>query len=75
MEWFNLYCMVVFIDDPVPLSTIGGTGDVDNIDTEEDNNIVHETGILLYPLPEILVNRACVCLLQLCLDTILACND
>ena len=67
--------MVVFVDDPVPLSTIGGTGDVDNIDTEEDNNIVHETGIHLYPLPEILVNRACVCLLQLCLDTILACVD
>ena len=52
--------MVVFVDDPVPLSTIGGTGDVDNIDTEEDNNIVHETGILLYPLSEILVNRAYV---------------
>jgi len=26
--------MVVFVDDPVPLSTIGGTGDVDNIDIE-----------------------------------------
>jgi len=67
--------MVVFVDDPVPLSTIGGTGDVDNIDTEEDNNIVYEKGILLYPLPHILVNRAYICLLQLCLDTILACVD
>ena len=63
MEWFNLYCMVMFVDGLVPLSTIGGTGDVDNIDTTEDNNIVHETGILLYPLPEIPVNHACVCVL------------
>jgi hypothetical protein len=37
--------MVIFVDVPVPLSPIDGTGDVDNIDTEEDNNIVHETGI------------------------------
>ena len=70
-----LFGMVTFVDGPVPLSTIGGTGDVDNIDTEEDNNIVHETGILLYPLPEILVNHACVCLFRLCLDTILMCVD
>ena len=67
--------MVMCVDGLVPLSTIGGTGDMDNIDTEEDNNTVYETGILLYLLSEILVNRACVCLLQLCLDTILACVD
>jgi len=65
MEWFNLYCMVIFVDGLVPLSNIGGTGYVDDI----------ETGTLLYPLLGILVNRACVCLFRLCLDTILMCVD
>ena len=65
MEWFNLYCMVIFVDGLVPLSNIGGTGYVDDI----------EMGTLLYPLPDILVNRACVSFLQVCLDTVLACVD
>ncbi|XP_066368647.1 uncharacterized protein [Miscanthus floridulus] len=30
-------------DGPVPLSSISGTGDVDDIDIEEDISIVHET--------------------------------
>jgi len=68
--------MVIFVHGRVLLSSIGGTGDVYDIDSEEDISIVHdETETLLYPLPDILVNRAYVCLLQLCLDTILACVD
>ena len=68
--------MVIFVDDLVLLSSIGGTGDVDDIDSEEDISIVHdETETLLYQLSDILVNHTCVCLLQLCLDTILACVD
>ena len=62
MECFNLYCMVIFVDGSVPLSTIDGIGDVHNIDTEEGNNTVHKMGIFLYPLLEILMNRACVCI-------------
>ena len=58
MEWFNLYCMVIFVDGLVPLSNIGGTGDVDDINNEQDISTVHETGTLLFPLSEILVNRA-----------------
>jgi len=33
MEWFKLYCMVIFVDGLVPLSNIGGTGYVDDIET------------------------------------------
>ena len=56
--------MVIFVDGLVLLSSIGGTGDVDDIDSEEDISIVHdEMGTLLYPLPDIMVNRARVCLL------------
>jgi hypothetical protein len=56
--WFNLYCMVLFVDGLVPLSNIGGIGDVDDISTEQDISTDLETGTLLYPLSEILVNRA-----------------
>ena len=65
MEWFNLYYMVIFVGGLVPLSNIGGTGYVDDI----------EKGTLLYPLLGILVNRACVYLFRLCLDIILMCVD
>ena len=57
--------MVIFVDGPVPLSSIGGTGYVDDI----------ETGTLSYPLLGIMVNRACVYLFRLCLDIILMCVD
>jgi hypothetical protein len=50
--------MVLFVDGMVPLSNIGGTGDVDDISTEQDISTVHETGTLLYLLSEILVNHA-----------------
>ena len=49
--------MVLFVDGLVPLSNIGGTGDVDDINNEQDISTVHETGTLLFPLSEILVNR------------------
>ena len=55
---FNLYCIVLFIDGLVPLTSIGGIGDVDDTNTEEDISTVYKTGTLLYPLPEILVNHA-----------------
>ena len=45
------------------------------VDGTEPFSTIHETGTLLYPLPDILVNRACVCFLQVCLDTVLACVD
>ena len=67
--------MVIFIDGMEPLSCIGGTDDVHDNDSEEDISTIHETGTLLYPLLGILVNRACVCLFRLCLDTILMCVD
>jgi hypothetical protein len=50
--------MVLFVDGLVPLSNIGGIGDVDDISTEQDISTDLETGTLLYPLSEILVNRA-----------------
>ena len=64
--------MVIFVDGTEPLSCIGGTEDVHDIDSEEDISTIHETSTLLYPLPDILVNRACVSFLPLCLDTVLA---
>ena len=67
--------MVIFVDCTEPLSCIGGTDDVHDIDSEEDISTIHETGTLLYPLRDILVNRACVSFLPLCLDTVLACVD
>jgi hypothetical protein len=67
--------MVIFVDGTEPLSCIGGTDDVHDIDSEEDIRTFHETGALLYPFPDILVNCACVSFLQLCLDTVLACID
>jgi hypothetical protein len=67
--------MVMFIEGMEPLSCIAGTDDVHDIDSEEDINTIHETGTLLYPLLDILVNPACVNFLQLCLDTALTCID
>ena len=67
--------MVIFVDGTEPLSCISGTDDVHDIDSEQDISTIHETGTLSYPLPDILVNRACVSFLQVCLDTVLACVD
>ena len=67
--------MVIFIDGMEPLSCIGGTDDVHDIDSEEDISTIHEMSTFLYPLHDILVNRACVSFLPLCLDTVLACVD
>ena len=67
--------MVTFGDGTEPLSYIGGTDDVHDIDSEQDISTIHETGTLLYHLPDILVNRACVSFLWVCLDTVLACVD
>jgi hypothetical protein len=47
--------MVLFVDGQVSLSNIGGTGDLDDINTEHDISTVYEMGTLLYPLSEILV--------------------
>jgi hypothetical protein len=52
--------MIIFVDGPVPLSSIAGTAGVDDTDTEEDIITIYESGTLIYPLSEILVNRACV---------------
>ena len=38
--------MVIFVDGTEPLSCIGGTDDVHDIDSEEDISIIHETGTL-----------------------------
>jgi hypothetical protein len=73
--WFNFNYMVIFVDGTKPLSCIDGTDDVHDINSEEDISTFLETGTLLYPLPDILVNRACVSFLQLCLDTVLAYID
>ena len=73
--WFNFNYMVIFVDGTEPLSCIGGTDDVHDIDSEEDISTIHETSTLLYPLPDILVNCVCVSFLQVCLDTVLACVD
>ena len=67
--------MVIFVDGTEPLSCIGGTNDVHDIDSEQDISTIHETGTLFYPLLDILVNRACVSFLRVCLDTVLACVD
>ena len=45
------------------------------VDGTEPFSTIHETGTLLYPLPDILVNRACVSFLWVYLDTVLACID
>ena len=73
--WFNFNYMVIFVDGTEPLSCIGGTDDVHDIDSEEDISTIHEMSTFLYPLHDILVNRACVSFLPLCLDTVLACID
>ena len=67
--------MVIFVDGTEPFSCIGDADDVHDIDSEEDISTIHETGTLLYPLRDILVNHACVSFLPLCLDTVLACVD
>ena len=67
--------MVIFVDGTEPLSCIGGADDVHDIDSEQDISTIHETDILLYPLPDILVNRACVSFLRVCLDSVLARDD
>ena len=67
--------MVIFVDGTEPFSCIGDADDVHDIDSEQDISTIHETGTLLYPLPDILVNRACVSFLRVCLDTVLACVD
>jgi hypothetical protein len=67
--------MVIFVDITKPSSCIGGTDGVHVIDSEEDISTIHETGTLLSPLLHIIVNRACVSFLQLCLDTVLAYVD
>ena len=72
---FNFNYMVIFVDGTEPFSCIGGTNDVQDIDSEQDISTIHKTGTLLYPLPDILVSRACVSFLQVCLDTVLASVD
>ena len=67
--------MVIFVDSTEPFSCIGGADDVHDIDSEQDISTIHETDILLYPLIDILVNRACVSFLRVCLDSVLACDD
>jgi hypothetical protein len=46
--------MVIFVDVIEPLSCIGGTDGVHDIDSEEDISTIHDTGTLLYPLPDII---------------------
>jgi hypothetical protein len=38
--------MIIFVDGPVPLSSIAGTAGVDDTDTEEDIITIYESGTL-----------------------------